>query len=190
MAVPPTGSVTVSLILPTPDAPHDAPLDATQLHVAPLSALGNVSVTVTPDAADGPAFEATIVYVTDVPATSVADPSVFVTETSAVGVTASTSVAVLFPGVGSVVPEGTATVTAFDSVPVAPAETFAVRVYVTVPPTVSVTVSLMLPVPATAQLAPLDATHDQVAPLSALGSVSVTVTPEAFDGPLFVATIE
>ena len=48
---------------------------------------------------------------------------------------------------------------------------------------------MMLPVPLAAQDAPKDATHDQVAPLSALGSVSDTVAPVTADGPAFDATI-
>ena len=126
--MPPTGNDTVSLMFPVPEAAQLAPLDATHVHVAPLSALGNVSATVTPEAFDGPAFDATIVYVTDVPATSVDEPSVFVTETSAEPVSVSVSVAESLPGVGSVVPEGTATVTVFANVPVALGEMFAVRV--------------------------------------------------------------
>jgi hypothetical protein len=61
VAVPPTGRFTVSIMFPVPEAAHEAPLEAAHVHVAPLSALGNVSDTVAPIAADGPAFEATIV---------------------------------------------------------------------------------------------------------------------------------
>ena len=128
VAVPPTGRFTVSLILPVPEAAHDAPLDATHDQVAPLSALGNVSDTVAPVTADGPAFEATIVYVTEVPATSVNEPSVFVIDKSAEPERVSVSVAELFAGVGSVTPPGTLTVAVFDTEPVALDEMLAVRV--------------------------------------------------------------
>src|SRR5262245_22097991 len=69
-----------------------------------LKPAGQVSVRLTPVAADGPAFATVIVYVyvTPSPATTVATPSVFVTSTSALASTVFVSVAVLFPGAGSV----------------------------------------------------------------------------------------
>ncbi|MEO8264285.1 MAG: hypothetical protein ABI706_02120, partial [Ilumatobacteraceae bacterium] len=66
-----------------------------------------MSVTVAAVTADGPALLATTVYVTDVPGTSVNEPSVFVIDRSAVGFNASESAAELFAGVGSVTPAGT-----------------------------------------------------------------------------------
>ena len=128
MTVPPTGNVTVSAMFPVPLAAHDEPLDATHDHVAPVNDAGNVSVTVTPLAFDGPLFVDTIVYVVEPPGTAAVRPSVFVTETSAERASVSVSVAESLPGVGSVVPEGTATVTVFANVPVAAAEMFAVNV--------------------------------------------------------------
>ena len=58
---PPTGMFTDALIDPLPEAGHDAPALATQVHVAPVSAAGKVSVTVAPMAAEGPLFVATMV---------------------------------------------------------------------------------------------------------------------------------
>ena len=89
------------------------------------------------------------------PGTSPTAPSVLVIDRSACGVSVSVSVAVLFPGSGSVVPAGAVTVAVFASVPVAPGAMFAVSVNVAVPPGASVTVVLMLPVPlGAAQLDP------------------------------------
>ena len=52
------------------------------------------------------------------PAVTLPTPLVFVIDRSATGVTVSgPSVALLFPGVGSVVPAGTAIVAVFDTVP-------------------------------------------------------------------------
>src|SRR2546427_751326 len=70
-------------MFPAPLPAHVPPPAPTHVHVAPVIAAGNVSVTIAPLAAFGPAFDATIVYVTDVPGTFVAWPSVFVTDTSA-----------------------------------------------------------------------------------------------------------
>jgi hypothetical protein len=61
VAVPPTGRSTEALMLPLPDAGHAAPPLAAHVHVAPVNAAGNVSVTLDAGAADGPAFEATMV---------------------------------------------------------------------------------------------------------------------------------
>jgi hypothetical protein len=89
---------------------------------------GKVSATVAAVTFDGPAFVAVIVYVTLLPGTTVATPSVFVIERSAVGLSVSVSVAELLPGVGSVTPPGAVTVAVFERVPVAVAETVAVTV--------------------------------------------------------------
>ena len=109
----------VSLIEPLPDAVHDDPLVAMHVHVAPESEDGRVSVTVAPVTEDGPLLVATIVYVTGVPATSVAAPSVLVIDRSAVGANVSVSVAELFVEVGSVTPVGAVTVAVLTSDPVA-----------------------------------------------------------------------
>ena len=58
------------------------------------------------------------------------------------------------------------------------------------PPTGRSTVSLMFPLTGPAvQLPPPMPTHVHVAPVRAVGTVSVTVAPVAGAGPLFVATI-
>jgi hypothetical protein len=64
VAVPPESSVTLALMLPLPLAGQLDPALALQVHVAPVSAAGKLSVTVAPVAVDGPAFDATMVYVT------------------------------------------------------------------------------------------------------------------------------
>ena len=62
VVVPPTGRLTVALMFPLPDAAgHVAPPVVAHVHVAPVSAAGNVSVIVEPGAADGPALDAMIV---------------------------------------------------------------------------------------------------------------------------------
>ena len=61
VAVEPTARLRTVLMLPVPEARHPAPADATQVHVAPVKAAGNVSTTGAPTTADGPALEATIV---------------------------------------------------------------------------------------------------------------------------------
>jgi hypothetical protein len=61
VAEAPTAKFTVSEIEPVPDAAQDAPIEAAQVHVAPLSALGNESAIVAPTTFDGPTFVATIV---------------------------------------------------------------------------------------------------------------------------------
>lgn len=61
VAVPPTARFTSWLIEPLPLAVHDAPDDATHVHVAPVIDAGIESATVAPVTAEGPLFEATIV---------------------------------------------------------------------------------------------------------------------------------
>src|SRR5262249_25642165 len=74
--------------------------------------------------------------------------------------------------------------------PTASAATVAVRLNVTVPPTGTLTVELMLPLPAGAlQTPPPAPTHVHVAPVSAAGSVSITVAPTALLGPALVTGI-
>ncbi len=74
VAVAPTGRSTVVLMLPLPlPAAHDPPPAGTHVQVTPTSDTGTVSVTLAAVTADGPALEASIVYVTDVPGTAVVD---------------------------------------------------------------------------------------------------------------------
>src|SRR5262249_55068886 len=104
-------------MLPEPDAVHVPPPAPTAVQVT-VSEAGNVSAAVAPGALLGPGLEAVIVYVTDPPGVAVVTPSVFVMLRSAWGDNVSVSVALLFPGVGSVTPPGAAIVAVFDSVPV------------------------------------------------------------------------
>jgi hypothetical protein len=63
VALPPTGSVTVALMLPTPfDEPHVPPLIPTQVQLTPVKLAGNVSATVAFVTGISPTFETTIVY--------------------------------------------------------------------------------------------------------------------------------
>ena len=106
---------------------------------------------------------------------------------SAVGVNVSVSVAELFAGVGSVVPEGGVTVAVLTRVPVAAALTVPVTVNVTEPPTGRFTEALMLPVPLAGHVPPALPAHVHVTPLSDAGIVSATVAAVTADGD-FVAT--
>lgn len=58
---PPTGKLTVALMLPEPDAEQVAPPAPTQVQVTPVIDAGKVSATIEPGALLGPAFEATMV---------------------------------------------------------------------------------------------------------------------------------
>ena len=109
------------MILPEPLAVQVPPPAPTQVQVQ-VKLAGNVSATVAPVALLGPALLAVIVYVTEPPGVAVATPSVTVIDRSALALSVSVSVAVLFPGVGSVTPPGAATVAVLLSVPVALAE--------------------------------------------------------------------
>jgi hypothetical protein len=128
VTVAPTAKFTVSEMLPVPLAVQLAPELATHVHVAPLNEAGSESATIAPTTFEGPAFVATIVYVTVWPGVAEADESVLVIWRSAFGESVSVSVAELLPGVGSVVPLGTVTVAVFANEPVAFAATVAVSV--------------------------------------------------------------
>ena len=188
VAVPLGTNVTDALIDPEPEAGHDEPADATHDHVTADRVPGMASVTVAPVIVDGPAFEATTVYVTDVPGTSVVEPSVLVMTRSAVGVNVSLSVAVLLPGTGSVIPAPTDAVAVLVRVPVAPAATVPVMTNVAVPPTGRSTATLMLPLPDAGHVAPPPVEHVQVTPVRLAGTVSVTFEAGAEEGPAFDAT--
>jgi len=191
VVVPPTGRLTVALMLPTPaTAGQVAPPVVVQLQVAPVSEVGNVSVIVEPGAADGPAFEATMVYVTVLPGTADVIPSVFVIDRLELGFRVSVSVAELLAPFESLLPAGAVIVTVLASDVVAVEEIVAVTVNVAVPDTASVTAALMLPLPDDAgQVEPLVAEHVHVAPVSVPGKVSATVAAVINDGPAFEATI-
>src|SRR3954463_13385008 len=103
-----------------------------------------------------------------------ADPSVFVTDRSALLDCVSVSVALLFPGVGSVTPDGAAMVATFTRFPVRLDGTGVVTMYVIEPPTGRFTVSAIAPDPAVLPLAPPDATAVHDAVLIPVGSGSDT----------------
>jgi hypothetical protein len=189
VAALPTGRFTVALMLPLPLAGHEPPPLAEQVHVAPVSEAGMVSVTVAAVADDGPAFAATMVYVTDVPGTIDATPSVFVIDRSAVGASVSVSVDVLFAAVGSVTPPGSATLAVFTRDPVALDEMAPVTVKVAVPLVSNVTGALIDPEPDAGHEDPAEATQVHVTLLSEAGMVSVTVAAVTVEGPAFEATI-
>jgi hypothetical protein len=178
-------------MLPLPDtAGQVAPPAVVHVHAAPVREAGKVSVIVEPGAADGPAFEATTVYVTVLPGTAEAIPSVLVIDRFAVGVSVSVSVAELLAPFESLLPTGAVIVAVLTSEVVAADAIVAVSVNVAVPETASVTAPLMLPVPdAAGQVEPLDAEHVQVAPVNVPGKMSATVAAVITDGPAFEATI-
>jgi hypothetical protein len=99
----PAGMLTVVLMLPLPDATlHVAPPAPAQLHVAPVSTAGRLSITVAPIASLGPALLTVIVYVVVLPGTTVETPFVFVIPRFVTGAAiAVIAFAVLFPGAGS-----------------------------------------------------------------------------------------
>jgi hypothetical protein len=86
VTLPPEGRLTLWLIFPDPLAAQLPPPAPAQVQVTPVIEAGTVSVTVAPVAVDGPALEATIVYVIGWPGVAVACPSVFVMARSAIGV--------------------------------------------------------------------------------------------------------
>src|SRR2546425_594755 len=110
-------------MLPGPLAVQVPPPAPAQVQLAAVIVAGSVSVTVAPLTALGPAFEATMVYVMGGPGTAVVCPSVLVIPRFACGVSVSVSVALLFAGIGSVTPPGTATAAVLLRVPVADAFT-------------------------------------------------------------------
>src|SRR5438093_4392181 len=169
---------------PTPAAVQEPPPVPMQLQVGAVSEAGTVSDTVAPVTGLGPALLATIVYVIACPGEAVDRPSVFVIERSAAGMIVSASVALLFPGFGSVIPLGVATVAVFDSVPEALISSVPVAVNVAVPPEKRLTVWLMFPEPLAApQVDPAEAVHVQVIPMRTAGKVSVTAAPVTPSGP-------
>ncbi len=98
----------------------------------------------------------------------------------------SVSVALSFPAVGSVVPEGGATVAVLARLPVAEDDTVPVTIIVALDPEVRVAeVDTLLPLP---EVGVHDA-HDQLTPVIVAGTVSVTDAPDTSDGPLLVTTI-
>ena len=115
-------------------------------------------------------------YVTLVPGTADADPSVLVTPRLARGSATTAEVAVLSAAVSSGMAAGPATFAVLESVPVNVDARVAVIVYVAEAPTARLAVVLSEPLPLAVQLDPADAVHVHVATLSPAGRASVTTT--------------
>ena len=109
-------------------APQVPPAPATHVHVPDVVPLGSGSVIDALVAVDGPALDATMVYVTLVPGTADAAPSVLVTPRLTCGSASTAAVAVLSAELSSGIAAGPATVAVFDSVPVKVAAKVAVMV--------------------------------------------------------------
>ena len=120
-------------------------------------------------------------------------PSDFVTDRSATGPgavdTRSLSLALLFAGVGSVVPDGAVTVAVFVIVPVAVDEIVAGTVKVAVPPGSRLTVVAMSPAPDAGHVEPADATQVHEPSVRFTGAASETFAPTTAVGPALVTTI-
>ena len=128
MTWPPAGIDTMSPTPPVPEAEHADPRGAKHVHVALLSALGRLSMTLAPTTSEGPALEATMVYLTVEPGTAEGEPSVFEMLRSDVPTRVSVSVEVLSVGLVSVTPVGVVTVAVLANVPVAAESSDAVNV--------------------------------------------------------------
>jgi hypothetical protein len=114
----PAGKLTDSFNAPLPEVNPVAPPEVTALHELVVIPVGNGSAMVAPFTLLGPALLATIVYVTLLPGVYVLDPSVLVTDRSALLDCVSVSVALLLPGVESVTLTGAVTVAVFTRLPV------------------------------------------------------------------------
>ena len=94
------------------------PLPAAHVHVPDVAPVGSGSVIGAAVAVDGPAFDATMVYVTLVPGTADADPSVLVTPRLTRGSATTAEVAVLSAALSSGIAAGPVAVAVLESVPV------------------------------------------------------------------------
>src|SRR5437763_1003654 len=167
----------------------DAPPLPTAVKVSLAIAAGRISLTTTPVTLLGPLLLTTMEYVVDVPAVTLATPSLLVIARSATEPTVSVSVALLLARLGSVTPAGAPMVAALTMDPVALPATVASTVNVAVPLLSRFTLAAMLPLPLAGQLEPTLATQVHVALAIAAGNVSATVAPTTALGPLFVATM-
>src|SRR5437660_1032355 len=104
------------------------------------------------------------------------------------GLTVSVSVALLFPGVGSVTPTGAAMLAVFARLPNALTLSLHDALPISFAPLGSVTLALMFPEPDAGPEPPPPEPAVDVAPRSFAGSRSVNVALLTFDGPTFVAT--
>src|SRR5262245_59913401 len=109
------------------------------------------------------------------PGTKLVTPSLLVMDRSAAGVRVSVSVALLLPGVGSVVPGGGVTVAVLVIVPIALGLIVGVNVKVTVALTGRSTLAARAPTPLAGPVTtppPVKPVADQVAPVTPIGSGS------------------
>jgi hypothetical protein len=128
VAVPLAGRFTLSAMFPATGPAVQVPPPAPTQDQSQVRLAGKVSATEAPVAVAGPAFAATIVYVTVIPGTAKAVPSVLVIDRSAIGLTVVVSVALLLAPLVSVVPPAALTVAVFESVPEAVPLTVALTV--------------------------------------------------------------
>lgn len=135
---------------------------------------------------DGPLLLTVMVYVPFCPAVKL-PVCVLVTPMSADAESVAVSVDELLFGLGSVMPAGGAIYAVLTIDPVAPFDTVALIVYVSVPFAKMFAVVLILPLPP-AQLDPLDAVQAQVTLVKLTGNVSVIVALVIALGPALVTT--
>ena len=98
VTLPPPATVTISLMLPLPEAAHEEPALAAQVQVAPLTAAGKVSVTVASMASLGPGLVTAICHCTLAPGTTGLVSVVLEIATSPIGSTVSITVSLSLPG--------------------------------------------------------------------------------------------
>ncbi len=167
------------------NAVRQAPLF--EVNVRPV---GVGSCTATPTAVEGPTLVTTVVNVMSLPTIAEPELAVLLTCTSAEAAMAVVSVAVSFPGTGSVVPAGGATVAVLARVPMASGATVPVATKVADAPAGRSTVVAMGPEPlAVPQTPPSVALHVHVTPVSTAGNVSLTGAPVTVLGPALATVI-
>ncbi len=163
---------------------HVPTLVVVETHVVPA---GRGSLSRTFCAVAGPLFPTVIVQVALAPTASGPAGPVFVTETSATCVCATTTVvtlALLLPGTGSVVPAGAVMVAVLTRLPVNVELSVAVTVKVRLLPLGRSTATLPL-LPAGGHVAPPAATQVQAGLRRTAGNASASVAPATLDGPAF-----
>ena len=169
----PAGTVPRAQVMICPETVHTPPWSV-ETKTSPVP---SVSVSVTPVASEGPAFATTTEYVTGCPGSADVVPDL-VTDTSAWGADAVVlAVALLLPDTGSTVDAVTVAV----SVTVAPWAT----------PVASVAATVSVAVAPGARVPMVHVVVVQVAPVMPVTvrpvpGASVSTTPVAVDGPLFV----
>src|SRR5204863_8356778 len=123
------------------------PSVAAQVQAPNVKLAGAVSFTVAAATALGPLFLSYTTLFRSPPALTLVTPSVLVIERSATRLTVSVSVALLFPGVGSVTPTGAAVVAVLWIEPTSLPATVALTVNVAVPALSRFMLAAMLPLP-------------------------------------------